>query len=97
METRGKEAAPETPEPWVAVLDEASGEYYYWDSETDETTWDRVFDEAPGRGEKVGKAFGKGATFIGEKIGKAAILAGDAFARHTTAHDSEKIPSWILG
>ena len=84
----GKGGAPDAPSPWMAVLDKASGEYYYWNEETDETTWERVFEE--GRSERAGKAFGKGATYVGEKIGKAAIAAAGTFSRHTAAHDSAK-------
>ncbi|KAJ3066225.1 hypothetical protein HDU98_010466 [Podochytrium sp. JEL0797] len=30
-----------TNSPWEAVRDEASGTHYYWNADTDETTWDR--------------------------------------------------------
>lgn len=36
----------ELPKPWVAVLDEASENYYYWNEDTDETTWDRPSETA---------------------------------------------------
>ena len=29
------------PEPWKAVLDSDSGKTYYWNTETQETSWDK--------------------------------------------------------
>ena len=39
--TRNSDASAKLPEPWKAVLDSDSGKTYYWNTETQETSWDK--------------------------------------------------------
>jgi len=49
------------PKGWVAVLDEESGEYFYWNQVSDATQWEIPTEEAGGSGGGAGAGAGAGA------------------------------------
>lgn len=42
-----KSSPPETIKPWRPVFDNDSSDWYFWNVETNETTWDNPADEKP--------------------------------------------------